>query len=330
MTAKDPAGRGVSLRVKIILAFCFLSALVSIALAMSTYLILDRNLFQQLRSQVRGLTDIGGLSLDRKALGRLAARAVEGLSEEELADIESSEDFRLVSESLNRIRGVEPTLVRFIYTFVPTADPNRALFLVDGDVLLLGSTRPNGEKIEEDGVSHFASEFDISEFPVARQVIAEKRNLVESAYTYDQDFKVNSVSGYAPILAADGRTLLAVLGLDMVDTDVRAILNRTTVIALIIAAAALLLAVGTSIVIGTMFTRGIISLDRVVRSFGETNLDVRAHVRSRDEVGRLGMSFNEMAGLIQSYSIQPGPLTAYGASCRTTSCASWERGASSR
>jgi len=40
--------------------------------------------------------------------------------------------------------------VRFIYTFVPTADPNMALYLVDGDVLLLGSTRPNGELIEED------------------------------------------------------------------------------------------------------------------------------------------------------------------------------------
>ena len=199
-------GLSLSLRVKIILAFCILSALVSLALALSTYLILDRNLFQELRSRVRDLTDIGSLTLDRDALGRLAARLAEGVSEEEAAEIQASEDFRRVSDGLNRIRGVEPQLVRFIYTFVPTDDPNLALFLVDGDVLLLGSTRPNGELIEEDGISPFASEFDISEFPVARQVIAEKRNLVESEYTYDEDFHVNSVSGYAPILAEDGQT----------------------------------------------------------------------------------------------------------------------------
>ncbi len=305
-------GISLSLRVKIILAFCILSALVSLGLAFSTYLILGRNLFQELRSRVRDLTDIGSLSLERGAISRLASRLAEGVSEEEVGDIQAGEDFRQVSDQLNRVRSVEQQLVRFIYTFVPTADPNMALFLVDGDVLLLGSARPNGELIEEDGISPFASEFDISEFPVARQVIAEKRNLVESEYTYDEDFKVNSVTGYAPILAADGR-LLAVLGLDMVDTDVRGILNRTTLLSLAIAGLALLLAVGTSIGMGTAFTRGIISLDRVMRSFDERNMGVRAQVRSRDEVGRLGMSFNQMAGTIQRYSDETrATLEAYG------------------
>jgi len=315
MAEQARAGRGLSLslRVKIILAFCILSALVSLALAMSTYLILDRNLFRELRSRVRDLTDIGGLALDRDALGRLAARAAEGLSEEEIAEIESGEDFRRISDALNRIRGVEPQLVRFIYTFLPTADPNMALFLVDGDVLLLGSTRPNGELIEDDGVSHFGSEFDVSEFPVARQAIAEKRNLVEGEYTYDEDFRVNSVSGYAPLLAEDGSTLLAVLGLDMVNTDVRAVLNRTTLLSLAIAAVALVLAVGTAIGMGTVFTRGIISLDRVMRSFDEQNLEVRAKVRTRDEIGRLSLSFNQMAAMIQRYSEQTrATLAAYG------------------
>ncbi len=310
---RPPRGLSLSLRVKIILAFCILSALVSLGLAYSTYLILGRNLFQELRSRVRDLTDIGSLTLDRGAVSRLAARLAEGVSEEEAQAIQASEDFRRVSDQLNRVRGVEPQLVRFIYTFVPTDDPNMALFLVDGDVLLLGTTRPNGELIEEDGISPFGSEFDITEFRVARQVIAEKRNQVESEYTYDEDFHVNSVTGYAPILSADGQSLLAVLGLDMVDTDVRSILNRTTLLSLAIAGLALLLAVGTSIAMGAAFTRGIISLDRVMRSFGERNLDVRAEVRSRDEVGRLGLSFNQMAGLIQRYSDETrATLEAYG------------------
>ena len=315
MEEKIPQRSGISmsLRVKIILAICALSALVSLALAFSTYQMLNRNLFQELRSRVRDLTDIGSLLLDRAALQRLTGKVEAGLSEEQVGAVEQSADFRLVSEQLNRIRAVEPELVRFIYTYVPTEDPNMALYLVDGDVLLLGQRRQNGEEITEEGISHFASEFDISEFPVARQALQEKKNLVEESYSYDAEFKVNSVTGYAPLLARDGKTLLAVLGLDLVDTDVRAVLNRTTTLSFLIAGIALLLAVGTSIGIGTAFTRGIISLDRVVRSFGEKNLSVRAKVRTRDEVGRLGLSFNRMAELIQQHNAQMDSLLgAYG------------------
>jgi class 3 adenylate cyclase/HAMP domain-containing protein len=307
----------VSLRVKIILAFCALSALVSVALALSTYQMLNRNLFQELRSRVRDLTEIGSLLLDRGALKRLVGRVAEGLSEERVAAVEQSADFRLISDQLNRIRAVEPNLVRYIYTYVPTADPNKALFLVDGDVLedtaQLEKQRQAGEEVDEKGISHFASEFDVSEFPVARQAIREKRNLVEESYSYDAEFKVNSISGYAALPAEDGQTLLAVLGLDMVDTDVRAVLSRTTTLSFLITGIALLLAIGTSIGVGTAFTRGIISLDRVVRSFGEKNLHVRARIRSRDEVGRLGLSFNRMAEIIQQHSAQMETLLgAYG------------------
>jgi two-component system sensor histidine kinase ChiS len=69
----------------------------------------------------------------------------------------------------------------------------------------------------------------------------------------------------------------------------------------------------TSIVFGAGFTRGIISLDKVMRRFDERNMDVRAQVRSRDEVGRLGLSFNQMAAMIQRYSDQTrATLEAYG------------------
>jgi class 3 adenylate cyclase/HAMP domain-containing protein len=307
----------VSLRIKIILAFCILSALVSAALALSTYQILNRNLFQQLRSRVRELTEIGSMLLDRQAVQRLVTQVSGDLDEEQAGAVEQGADFGLVSEQLNRIRAVEPDLVRYIYTYVPTADPNMARFLVDGDVLEYMSEmekqRQAGEEASEKDVSHFASEFDISEFPVARQAIYEKKNLVEETYSYDAEFNVNSVSGYSPIYAEDGQTLLAVLGLDMVDTDVRAVLRRTTTLSFVIAGLALLLAIGTSIGMGTAFTTGIVSLDRVVRSFGEKNLEVRAQIRSKDEVGRLGLSFNRMAALIQKHSTEMETLLgAYG------------------
>jgi two-component system sensor histidine kinase ChiS len=80
-----------------------------------------------------------------------------------------------------------------------------------------------------------------------------------------------------------------------------------------IAAGALLLALASSVILGGLFTRGIISLDRVVRRFGENKFEERAAVRSRDEVGRLGRSFNLMAETIQAYSSRlEALLDAYG------------------
>jgi class 3 adenylate cyclase len=135
---------------------------------------------------------------------------------------------------------------------------------------------------------------------------------VEDSWTYDPDFKVHSITGYAPITAANG-SFIGVLGIDMIDTDVRAILSNATTVALAVILAALALTIISSILLGTYFSRGIVSLDQVVRRFAGNNLAVRAQVRSRDEVGRLGLSFNAMADTVQRYSERlEALLSAYG------------------
>jgi class 3 adenylate cyclase len=307
---RSPAG--LSLRVKITIAFVLIVALVSLALGVSTYTLLNRNLLRELQGRVRNLTYVGSLTLDREALGRLAAQVSQDLPPERVAAIERSADFRTISDQLGRIRDTEPELVRYVYTFVPTAGENTALFLVDADTLPQLEARDAGTEVPEEEFSHFASTFDVSQFPVAQQALREAVPLVENAYTYDEAFRVNSLSGYSPVVGPEG-SLLAMLGLDMVDTDARAVLRRTTTVSLIAAGAALLLSLGTSVLFGYLFTRGIVSLDRVVRRFGEKNMEVRAQIHSRDEVGRLGMSFNQMADLIQRHSQNmENLLSAYG------------------
>jgi class 3 adenylate cyclase len=294
------------MRAKITAAFCVLSVLVSVSLGLATYRMLSTALFRELQSRVRDLAESGGLTLDRDALKRLAVATRQELAADRAAALEQSGDFGRISAQLNRLRDIEKSLIRYVYTFVPTADENTALYLVDADVL-----EDVAAGAEE--VSHIGSAFDVSEFPVARQALASRVSLVESEYTYDEEFGVRSVTGYAPILDEDGATLLAVLGMDMVDTDARAILQRVTRLSLVVAALALAVSVATSVVFGTLFTRGIIQLDQVVRTFDERNLGVRAEVRTRDEVGRLGLSFNQMAGMIQKYAAeQQALLKAYG------------------
>lgn len=302
-----------SLRLKIILTFFIISSLVGLGLSYSTYRILDRSLLRELQTRVHNLTQVGSHLIDTEALVRLIGRMSPALGDEDVYRVETSEDFRIISDQLNLIRDTEEELVRYVYIFMPTEDENNALFVVDADTLPQFAMREEGETIGEEDFSHFNSLFEIADFPVARQVIEERVPMVEQEYTYDEAFNVNSISGYAPIFDRTEGKFLGVLGLDMVDTDVKSVLRNVTTFSLIITAFALVLSFIVSILLGSLFTRGIIHLDRVVRTFDGTNLAIRADIKSRDEVGRLGFSFNQMADIIQRYSFQlKALLRAYG------------------
>lgn len=49
--------------------------------------------------------------------------------------------------------------------------------------------------------------------------------------------------------------------------------------------------------------RPLMHLTRVVKEFGVENLDARSEIKSNDEIGELGKSFNSMADTIQNYSL---------------------------
>ncbi len=299
-----------SLRLKIILTFLLVGTIVSGLLSFSVYRILDAGLLRQMQGRVQDLAKLGAQLVDADALAHLKLRLGEDLSDQDVARVESSKDFLAVSNALNQVRGVESRLVHFIYTFSSTPDPKKALYLVDGDVLPDREAQAAGKAASQD-VSHFSSAFDVTDFPVARKAMAEKASLVEEAWTYDPDFKVNSITGYAPVFTRNG-AFVGMLGVDMVDTDVHAILSNATTVTLAVIAAALALTVASSIFLGTVFTRGIVTLDRVVRSF-DKDLSIRVPVRSRDEVGRLSLSFNDMAETIQDHNAAQEALTnAYG------------------
>jgi len=302
---------GFSLRAKLILTFLAVSAAVAGLLSYGVYRILDAGLLKQMQGRVLDLAVLGSQMVDKEALARLSAGVSGDVSEDAVGTVETSADFRAVSDALNRVRAVEKRLVHYIYTFAPTEDPKTARYIVDGDVLADRAAAAAGKKPSED-VSHYSSEFDISTYPVAQQALARKTPMVEDSWSYDTDFKVNSITGYAPLFSRDG-SFIGILGIDMVDSDVRVILSNATTIMLVVFAGALLLTVASSILLGTVFTRGIVRLDRVVRTFNHDNLSLRAQVRSRDEVGRLSASFNEMAETIQQYHArQEAFLSAYG------------------
>jgi len=166
-----------SLRLKIILTFFIISSLVGLGLSYSTYRILDRSLLRELQTRVHNLTQVGSHLIDTEALVRLIGRMSPALGDEDVYRVETSEDFRIISDQLNLIRDTEEELVRYVYIFVPTEDENNALFVVDADTLPQFAMREEGETIGEEDFSHFNSLFEIADFPVARQVIEEQCEL---------------------------------------------------------------------------------------------------------------------------------------------------------
>lgn len=286
-----------SLRYKITIAFFAIGFVFSFVLGVVAYRILEEKLFSELRRNVGNITRMGAELLDKDAVLRLVSEEKSGLPADRVDAIEKSADYKTISGQLNFMRDTEKALIRYVYLVAPTDDPGRARYLVDADVLAL-----KAQGAADSEISHFGADMDTTPFPVLQRALREKASAVEEEYVYDKAFKVNTVSGYAPVLSDDGKTLLALLGLDMADSEVRAALAEVTRQALLAASLSLLVSLLTAIAMGTWFTRGIIRLDQLVRSFAEKDFAVRSQLHSNDEVGRLGFSFNHMAETIQEYS----------------------------
>lgn len=294
-----------SLRYKITILFFGIGFLFSISLGFVAYKILEEELFKELRGHVGNITRMGSELLDKDAVLELIEQQKTATTPAQIDAVENSEAYRLISEQLNFMRDTERNLIRYVYLIAPTETPERAKYLADADVLNL-----KANPVEDAAISHFNSDMDVTPFPVLMQVFEDKTNIVEEYYTYDAAFKVNTVSGYAPVLSKDKESLVAVLGLDMADSQVQATLLKVLEKSIFIASLSLIVSFVTAIVMGTWVTSGIIKLDHLVRSFADQDFTARSDLKTNDEVGRLGFSFNHMAEMIQDYHARLEALVA--------------------
>lgn len=283
--------------------------MVSVILSLLSYQLLADTLTRELKERLRNIAVLGAASIDRTAFASLAKRAGE-LKPAEVSRVEQSRQYRLVSDQLNHIRNTAPALIRFVYTFRPSSDPNKAVYVVDADALKDMQKAARGEEHAE--ISHFQSEYDITEFPEAREALSKAQVVVESEFRYDAPYDVYSVTGYAPIFS-ENKEYLGTLCVDMADTDVRTALTRARNTAVAVGVGALILSLVSAFLIGSVLTRAILSLDSVVRRFGDRDFSVRSDVRTHDEVQNLSVNFNNMAQIIQDYSGRlESLLSAYG------------------
>ncbi len=285
-------------RFKAVLAFFLFNAAVSSVLSVSAYRVLQTNMMKEFEGRTGNIAQLGSYLLDKQGLKRLVDQMGPGLSDQEARSIEQSGDFRHISRQLNRLRDIDRRLIRYAYVIRPV-DNGHPRYVADADTLSgrKKATRPAGGEI-----SGFNAPFDASTFPVFHRAVREKKYLVEKEFSYDPAYKVRSITAYAPILDEDSRTVLAVLCMDIIDANVEAALRESKRQSLIIVGAALVMSLLIAFVLGHIFSRGILALDRIVRRYAQKDFSARSSITSRDEIGKLGFSLNYMAETIQNYA----------------------------
>jgi len=298
----------VRLRRKITIAFFLVSSLVSVVLAVFLYRFIDRQLADDVRDRLSDIAHIGAAEVEMQPYQRLVAQ-LGTLDDAHVLQIEHGDDYRELTTHLGMIRSTEPSLVHYAYLLAPTDDPDHPKFVVDADVLDFERREAAGETLPPGGISHFNQPYDVSDIPLLKRALAECTVELEPDFVRDPDFGVNSISAYAPLTDDDGKVLrdargrcLGVLGIDITDRKMRAALRHAGSLAIEISLAVIALALLVSIVMGTMLTRSLLALSHTVQRFAAKDFGARTAVRSRDEVGELGVSFNKMAETIQLHS----------------------------
>ena len=295
------------LRRKITVAFFLVSALVSVVLAVFLYRFVERQLVIELRDKLRDIAHLGAHSIPPATYQRLAGKLGE-LDDVAVSDIEHSPDFQSIYEQLRQIRAAEPALIHYVYLLTPTDDPKKPKFVVDADVLELNARSARGDTVTED-ISHYNKPYDVKDIPLLARALTDCTNQLEPDFVRDETFGVNSVSAYVPLADPTGAPLrdaqghcLGVLGVDITDKNMRAVLDSAGNLALQISIAVVGLALIVSIVMGTVLTRSILALSTTVKRFAEKDFSARTKVFTKDEIGQLGQSFNAMADTIQIHS----------------------------
>jgi class 3 adenylate cyclase len=298
----------VRLRRKLTLTFFAVSSVISVLLAVALHRFIRRQLEDDVRQELANIAHIGAAEVELPPYRRLAAQLGE-LDDMRVGAIERGDDFKELYTHLRMLRASEPALVHYAYLLAPTANPQTAKFVADADVLELEDRARRGEALPAGGISHFNQDYDVSAIPRLQHALAACTGELEHDFVDDPEFGVRSISAYMPLTDDDGAVLrdaggrcLGVLGIDITDAKLRAVLDQASRLALEISIAMIALALIASIAMGTVLTRSVLALSTAVQRFAAKDFTARTQVRTRDEIGQLGASFNAMADTIRDHS----------------------------
>ncbi|MGO5014569.1 histidine kinase [Niallia sp. Sow4_A1] len=177
-----------------------------------------------------------------------------------------------------------------------------AYLCIDIDVSLLNRI-VNDIKLGEKGYVYFTDRSgEVSFFPVdtshpkfIKELITNDRLLMSEKGSFEETVKGNH---YLVNFKQSEITGWNIIGVTYAD-DVNADINKIRQLTLVIAVGSLIVVVLISVYLTNILTNPIRDLRRTIKQFADDNLDMRAQVKTKDEIGQLASSFNELMNRIQ-------------------------------
>ncbi len=239
------------------------------------------------------------------------------LSPEDTTKFQESKDFQILVQALRRIKtGTssdlqplkyirqlpldpdKPPQLRYAYILAKTKEsPNRKFlkFIADSDYEEIDRNQ-NGEIDDDEQSTPVGSLYNVSEQYHFEHAFDGKIIVNEE---YIEDRWGMWLTTTIPILDKDG-TIIAVLGLDL---DARGIYNNLQQLKFILVAVIfgmLALTFFISFTLANVIAKPIVALTEVAEEVRKGNLTVNIQVKSKDEIGQLGSTFNLMIKNINS------------------------------
>ncbi|MDD5546951.1 MAG: HD domain-containing protein [Candidatus Omnitrophica bacterium] len=253
--------------VALVLSLFLVAAISSLLLYQFSY----RAQFEQFREHLKMVAQTAAFTVDPDLLMQVPLDR----------DGVKSSQYNTIAEKLSQIKKANPQIL-FIYTMDRT-DKGVWQFIVDPE--------PRVQTKGESGATSYPGDkYDASRFPEMLKAL--------SGPSADSKLMIDewgaTLSGYAPIRGKDGKTV-AILGIDISAQNVygtqRELLRR----AILVLGAGMLISIALGLLVSKRATDPVKELEEATRHFGAGDLQYRVHIKGRDEIGRLGESFNKMA-----------------------------------
>ena len=289
----------MSYELNIGLYFFFSSLIILVTTTSLLYYFVSKNLKADIIENLESTVDLGSRSIDTDAFKRLTHLiSSTKKTDEQIKAIEQSVDYKKIHDELNEIRNTKKGLINYVYTLIPTKNPNEARFVVDADVLKLRALNSS-----DPDISYFGRIYDIKLFPTVQTALTKKIKIVDHEFVYDQEYDVNSVMGFAPIYDKNTHEFLGIIGVDISDRQVSAFLNHMLLTGSIVITVALFTIMLISIFLARSVSRPISKLSEIVKRFSDKTFHERAAMDSHiKEISDLIDSFNFMAQTIQTHN----------------------------
>ncbi|GAB4503768.1 MAG: hypothetical protein Fur0043_07600 [Anaerolineales bacterium] len=260
----------LSLRIKGIFAFSFLSIFFVVLTALAYFANTRAQLRQDIRERLRDVVAIGALQIDGDAHALLTDPSQEG-----------NETYLALKSTLQHIRD-SGTDIRFVYTMRQTADGS-IMFVVDA------------EESEED-ISHLGDIYDDAG-PLLRESFAILQEPVVEPDFYTDQWGT-WLTAYAPFYRSDGQRE-GIVGIDISATKVIAREQRAFRTATLIVVLTIPLIITTALILTKNIVAPLEALTEGAAQLADGNLDTRIELAMRDEMGMLAATFNNMANRLK-------------------------------